>query len=326
MQLKTLDLNLLKVLDALMAERNVTRAAAVLGRTQPAVSNALHRLREIFADDLFVRGPQGFALTPRAEKLRRPLQDAMAILQDGLFEDAPFRPDVAIGLFRISTPDRLSLAVVPHLFDRLQRLAPHMSLQIATADRGQALGLLEDEKIDLALCWPDQTPGYLRSEVLLEEELYCVFRKRHPLALRRREFGIEDVLSFPHIVVSATGGRAAIFDDLLARQGLRRDARVSVTNFTAVPHLLAGSDMIGVFTRLASRVFETSFGLARRPVPLDVGKISTSMVWHARNERDARHVWLRDQIRSIYTDLQQPAGSDRLRSRARTKALGKSAG
>ena len=293
MSLKSLDLNLLKVLDALIAERNVTRAGAVLGRSQPAVSNALHRLRVILGDELFVRGADGLVLTPRAQALCEPLRQALSVLQTSLFEEAPFDPATASGLFRISTPDRLSIAVVPPLFDLIQRHAPNMNLHVATADRHQALQLIEDDQIDVALGWLDDKPGHMFVEPLMEEYLYCVLRPGHPLARRRARFDIAAVLAYPHIVVSASGGRAAIFDDLLARNGLARHALVTVSNFTSVPHLLARSDMIGVFTKLASDVFESSFGLIKRRVPLEIGKIATNMVWHMRNDRDRKHAWLR---------------------------------
>ena len=114
---------------------------------------------------------------------------------------------------------------------------------------------------------------------------------------------MDAVLAYPHVVVSASGGRTAIFDDLIARQGLQRKATVTVSNFTAVSQLLQGSDMIGVFTSLASHVFETSYGLARRPVPLQIGSIATNMVWHMRYENERRHMWLREQIREVYRSL-----------------------
>ena len=116
-------------------------------------------------------------------------------------------------------------------------------------------------------------------------------------------FNIETVLSFPHLVVSATGQRTAVFDDLLLRRGLKRRALVTVTNFTAVPELLRRSDMIGVFTKLAADVFEKSFTLVKRPVPVDVGSIATNMVWHVRYNRDSKHAWLRQQIKAIYRQL-----------------------
>jgi DNA-binding transcriptional LysR family regulator len=303
MPLRNFDFNLLKTLDALLEERNVTRAGARLGRSQPAVSNALHRLRGLLGDDLLVRGAGGLVLTPRAEALRQPLREAMTMVGDCLFQAAAFDPAHATGVCRISMPDRLTLAVIPPLLDRLRQQAPNLDLHVRTADRQQALDLIEADQIDLALGWFDDMPRHLSAEFLLDEYLYCVFRGGHPILKPRSKFTIEAVLSFPHLVVSATGGRRAIFDDLLSRYSLKRHALVSVSNFTAVPHLLARSDMIGVFSKLASDVFEKSFGLVTRRIPLDIGKIATNMVWHARSERDRKHAWLRQQIKAVYKDF-----------------------
>lgn len=303
MNLNNLDLNLLRVLDTLIAERSVTRSAELLRRSQPAVSNALRRLRTLLGDDLLVRGPSGLVLTPRAEAIRQPLRDAITQIEKCLGDDQQFDPALAAGTFRLSAPDRLSLAIVPALFDRLRRFAPDMSLHVVTADRKRAMDLLDEDQTDVALAWYDQKPPHLNTERLYDEKLFCVFHRGHPLAKTRKRFDIASVLSFPHIVVSATGARTAIFDELLSRHNLRRNPLVSVSNFTAVPHLLSRSDMIGVFTELASGVFEKSFGLVKRPVPLNVGVITTSMVWHVRHDKDAKHAWLRKQIKAIYRDL-----------------------
>lgn len=302
--LNHLDFNLLRVLDTLIAERNVTRSADLLHRSQPAVSNALRRLRTLLGDDLLVRGSKGgLVLTPRAEAIRQPLREAIDKIEKCLGSDTDFDPARASGTLRLSAPDRLSLAIVPPLFDRLRQFAPNMSLHIVTADRTRAMDLLEADQTDVALAWCDEQPPHLTIERLRNEKLFCVFRREHPLAKARKRFDIEAVLSFPHIVVSATGARTAIFDELLSRHNLKRDPLVSVTNFTAVPYLLSRSDMIGVFTELASGVFEKSFGLVRRPVPLDIAAITTSMVWHVRNKHDAKHAWFRRQIRDIYREI-----------------------
>jgi DNA-binding transcriptional LysR family regulator len=303
MTLGNIDFNLLKVLDALVTERNVTRAGKRLGRSQPAVSNALQRLRQLLGDDLLVRGPGGFVLTPRAEAIRDPLREAIGLMEGCLAQEPQFDPAKATGVFRLSTPDRLSIALLPPLLARLQRLVPNMALQVLTADRKQALELLEDDKTDLALGWFDEQPDHLHAEVMLEDQLYCVFRRDHPIMKRGVIFDIAAVLSFPHLVVSATGQRTAVFDDLLLHHGLQRQALVTVTNFTAVPQLLSRSNMIGVFTKLAADVFQKSFKLAKRPVPIDVGSIATNMVWHVRYDRDRKHAWLREQIRAVYRGL-----------------------
>lgn len=303
MNLNNLDFNLLKVLDALIAERNVTRAAERVGRSQPAVSNALHKLRKLLGDDLLVRGQKGFLLTPRAEAIRAPLREAIVLTEECLARAPLFDPATASDVFRLSTPDRLSLAVVPPLYERLRKFAPNMSLQVITADRAPALALLDADRTDIALGWLDQKPDYLNAEYLLEESMFCVLRRGHPMLKHGAKFDMDTMLSYPHIVVSATGTRNAIFDDLLRRHRLQRHALVAVSNFTAVPHILARSDMIGVFTELAAKVLKKSFDLATRPVPYDVGKISTNMVWHCRNENDKKHVWLRQQIKAVYDEF-----------------------
>jgi DNA-binding transcriptional LysR family regulator len=307
MNLNTLDFNLLKVLDALITERSVTLAGKRLGRSQPAVSNALQRLRHLLGDELLVRSPAGYVLTPRAEAMRAPLQEALLLVNSCIAEEPSFDPVKAAGVFRLSTPDRLSLALLPPLLARLQRLSPGMTLQVLTADRQQALDLVDADRIDLALGWFDEIPVHLQSELMMEEHLFCVFRRDHPIARRGAKFTIATVLSYPHLIVSATGTRRAIFDDLLLRHGLRRKALVAVTNFTVVPQLLHQSDMIGVFTSLAADVFRTSSELATRPVPIDVGRISTTMVWQSRYDRDKKHHWLRQQIKSVYTELARRA-------------------
>ncbi|HUC50846.1 MAG TPA: LysR family transcriptional regulator [Xanthobacteraceae bacterium] len=307
MNLNNLDLNLLKVLDALIAERSVTRAGIRLGRSQPAVSHALDRLRRLFGDELLVRGPAGLVLTSRAEALRGRVQEALQLMES-CFGDAPaFDPATATGVFRLSTPDRLSLALMPPLLARMRKRAPGMALQVMTADREQALDLLDADRVDLALGWLDGKPGHFQAEFVMNESLFCVFRRDHPIVRRRGRFDITAVLSYPHLVVSATGTGRAIFDDLLARHGLRREALIAVTNFTVVPQLLRKSEMIGVFTSLAADVFRKSFGLARRPVPIDVGKVSTNMVWQARHDRDKKHQWLRAEIKAVYADLRKGA-------------------
>jgi DNA-binding transcriptional LysR family regulator len=303
MRRKHFDLNLLTVLDALIAERNVTRTGQHLSRSQPTVSNALRRLRQMFRDDLFVRGPDGLILTPRAESLREPLREVVTLIGERILQEPTFDPASAGGVYRISMPDRLILAVIPLLMERLAKLAPAVDLHVMTADRRQALELLEDDRVDLALGWFEEKSRVLNSEFLADEELFCVYRRGHPISKSKGKVRIETILSFPHLIVSATGGRSAIFDDLLARHNLKRHAHVSVSNYTVVPHLLKHSDMIAVFTKLASDAFEKSFGLAKRRVPIRVGKIATHMIWHSRSERDAKQAWLREQIKGVYNSL-----------------------
>jgi DNA-binding transcriptional LysR family regulator len=292
------DLNLLKVLDMLMTERSVTRAGKRLGRSQPAVSNSLHRLRHLLGDDLLVRSADGLVLTPRAEALRHSVRDILLRADDCLFQGEAFDPAKMTGVYRISMPDRLTLAVVPPLLNRLRRLAPSIDLHVVTADRQQALELLEADRTELALGWFDEMPRHHHSESLKDEPFYCVFRRGHPLT--KSKFTIDAVLSFPHLVVSTGGRSRAVFDEFLLRHGRKRHALVTMSNFIVVPHLLAGTDMIGVFTQLASEVLVKPSKLMKRPVPLDVGNLSTDMIWHVRKDKDKKNFWLRQQIKDVY--------------------------
>jgi DNA-binding transcriptional LysR family regulator len=229
------------------------------------------------------------------------------LIEESIVQETTFDPALATGVCRISMPDRLALAMVPPLMARLTKMAPAIDLHLMTADRRHALDLLEQDHVDLALGWFDEKPRNTNSEFLGDEELYCVFRKGHPIAKSRAKSrpkaNIDRILSFPHLIVSATGGRSAIFDDLLARYNLKRQAHVSVSNYTAVPHLLKQSDMIAVLTKSPSDVLERSFGLMKFRVPFEVGKIATNMIWHSRNERDGKQAWLRKQIKAVYAAL-----------------------
>lgn len=303
MNLASLDLNLLKILAVLVEERSVTNAAARLGRTQPAVSNALNRLRALLGDELLVRGGAAMALTPRAERLRKPLRDILQAAESCLAEPAGFDPSVTSGIFRLGLPDRLGLPLLPGLIARLSAAAPHMDFHVMTADRDYALTLLEDERIDLALGWPEKMPPQFRAEFLFEDELVCICRRGHPLGSGGLPDTIESLLQFPHLVVSATGGRLSIFDSVLARFDLKRHALVSVTNFSTVPSLLLASDMVGVFTRRVCDVFRKTYDLDIRPLPIKGTALGHSMVWHVRNNDDPRHLWFRDMIKAVCADL-----------------------
>jgi DNA-binding transcriptional LysR family regulator len=222
----------------------------------------------------------------------------LSLVESCVSSKPTFDPAEATGVFRLSMPDRLSLALIPPLLERVQRLAPGVTLQVTTADRRQALDLIDADRVDLALGWFDEHPSHLNAEIVTQEDLFCVLRRGHPILRREAKYDIETVLSFPHLVVSATGNWRAIFDELLSKYGLQRRALVAVTDFTVVPHLLGRSDMIGVFTRYAAKVFEQTFGLVARPLPMALS-IETAIIWQLRYDSDQKCEWLRQQVRAV---------------------------
>jgi len=297
MNLLNVDLNLLKVLHALIEERNVTRAGERIGRSQPAMSNALNRLRAMFDDQLLVRGSGGLQLTPRAEALKEPVSTILGSIEDCLIADANFEPATAHGLYRIAAPDYISLPVMSKLMAHLAKEAPNMDLHVITEDRDLALEALDKGRADIALGNFTETKNSIRSQHLFDEDFVCLFRKGHPVL--KRDFTTEAVLSYPHLLVSASGERSGIFDDILENANAKRRIAVSVSHFLLAPYLLEDSDMVGVFTRRVSATLRRSFKLEERELPLNLAGFEASMAWHLRSERDPAMTWLRGQIKQL---------------------------
>jgi len=161
--------------------------------------------------------------------------------------------------------------------------------------RDQALALLDDDQIHLAVGWFERAPERFAAELMFEERLTVLCRQDHPI-LSVDNVDLETVLSFEHLVVSSSGDRKAGFDDLLARRGKRRDVAVSVSNFSVVTDLLNGDDLIGIFTRRVADVLAQRFGLATLDTPSEIPALDHYMVWHNRFDTDRRHEWLRARV------------------------------
>lgn len=297
MNLLNVDLNLLKVLNALIEERNVTRAGERIGRSQPAMSNALNRLRAMFSDPLLVRGSGGLQLTPRAEALKEPVAEILESIDNCLLAGANFNPTTTHGLYRIAAPDYISLPIMPKLMAHLKKEAPNMNLHIITEDRELALEALDRNRADIAIGNFTETKNSIRRLHLFEEDFVCLVRKGHP-ALKNK-LDAETLLSYPHLLVTASGERTGIFDDILDRTHNKRRIAVSLSHFLLAPYLLEQSDMIGVFTRRVSVMLRESFKLTEREIPIELASFSASMVWHTRSDSDPGMGWLREQIKNL---------------------------
>lgn len=289
------DMNLLKVLNALFEERSVTRAGRRLGRTQSAISNSLKRLREAMDDPLFIRAPEGLVLTPKARQLEEQVHAILRATDRCLAEEEAFDPLYATGRCRIGAPDRLSLPVMLPLLDVLGARAPNIAVDLISADREGALTLLDADQLDVAVGWFRAPPRRFRSARLFEEVFVCLCRAGHPI-LARAPVDLATVLSYPHLVVSAAADRKAVFDLMLARAGRQRHAKVSVSNFSAVPGILRRSDMVGVFTERVAEVLVREFGLRALPLPMEIEPLDHFMVWHNRNHADPQQSWIRERI------------------------------
>jgi len=306
MKLFNIDLNLLKVLQALIEERNVTRAGARIGRSQPAMSNALNRLRLLFDDPLLVRAAGGLQLTPRAEALRGPINDILGSIEDCLVAGSAFDPGTARGIYRIAAPDYISLPALPPLLARLSRTAPNLDFHVITEDRGPALAALEANRVDVAIGSFEDVKPSIRTKRLFREDFVCLVRKGHPVL--DAPFSKQAMLSHPHLLVAATGARRGIFDDILDRYGEKRRIATSVSHFLLAPYLLERSDMIGVFTRRVSERLRLSFNLEMLDIPFEIAGFEASLAWHLRSDRDPGLAWIRAQIQLTCQDIRLEPG------------------
>ncbi|WP_209605852.1 LysR family transcriptional regulator [Sinorhizobium kostiense] len=290
--LRQADLNLLVVLEALLEERSVTRAASRLGMSQPAVSRALARLRELFDDGLLVEGRGGYMPTTRAEDIRPKLRRTLAQIGD-MLEASHFDPAAATGNVRLLMLDLETAALVPHLLARLATEAPRLDIDIAAPGPG-VIEALENDAVDAVIGVIDSAPAGIQRRGLYDDTFVTLMRTGHPAASSK--LTLNRYLELGHIVVSVTGEGSAPVDIALAKMPRKRRVRVRVPSFLAAVEIAAQSDLI---MTLPSSLARTAAGMGRfvaLPPPLDLGSFTMSLLWHARHQDEPRHIWLRRTI------------------------------
>ena len=296
MQNESFDLNLIKVLVALIEARSVTRAAEKLGRTQSAVSNSLRKLRETMNDPLFVRTGGGLVLTPKATQMEKQARTIINLTETLLSDDAPFDPATAIGRFRIGAPDRLGLPVILPCFQFLGRACPMTELHLITTERDKALAHLDADDLDLVFGSIEHPPARFNVVRIFREKFVCLCKKGHPILQYDPPLDLPVLLSFPHVVVSVAADNKAAFDFVLARMDRERQTAVLVPHFLMVPSLLKERELIGVYTQGIAERLARDFDLVVYPIAATIEPLDQYMVWHKRYESDPRHCWFRQQM------------------------------
>jgi DNA-binding transcriptional LysR family regulator len=284
------------VLDALLDERSVTRAAVRLGYTQPTISGMLTRLRDLFGDPLFVRTQRGVLPTPRGEALVVPLKQILADSRRLVAREA-FDPGKAAQTFSISTNDYMQHALVVPFVKVLRREARQIKLAIMPAiieGLGEALAR---GQVDLAVTIPEFAMSDLPSRLLYRERYVVAVRPQHPLT-RRGGMTVDRFCGFDHILVSPTGGSfEGPTDAALRRMRKARVVRYSVPSFLLLPELLLADDLVALVPSRLLR--ENSHGLAVFKPPVEVPGFDVIAVWHPRVDRDEAHRWLRTRLAAV---------------------------
>jgi DNA-binding transcriptional LysR family regulator len=302
-ELRGVDLNLVVALDALLAERHVTRAAARLGITQSAASHALARLRELLGDPLLVRGPKGAMLpTPRATELAPAVHRVLDDLGRVLRGRGGFEPATATHVFHVGAADYVELVMLPRLVERFARVAPGISLWVHQfgdwGDAELAAGVL-----DVVLGPPRRAlrPAGSYEKVLFDERFSCVMRKGHPLADARMT--LPRYAAAGHVLVAPRGTPGSLVDDVLAAAGRSRRIVVAVPHFLVVPHVVAATDLIATLPVRVAEMFEDTLGIARTTPPIEIAPFQMAMAWHERMHEDDRHRWLREQLLAVAAEI-----------------------
>jgi DNA-binding transcriptional LysR family regulator len=297
------DLNLLPIFVALMEERSVTRAAERLGMTQPALSNALARLRTTLQDPLFVRERYGITPTPIALELAPGIAEALARLDDAVLGQQDFNPASAERLLTIAPNGYVEFVLVPALVARLQTSAPGIRLALTPYGTDLAETGVTSGTTALVLGRVTDPPDNLVVQHLMDESLACVVRTDHPQigdTITRAQFE-----AMKHVNVVPPGRLRAGLHQALARQQVRREVALSVTNFFAVIEMVAKTDYCATLPRLICQGLAHDPRIKVLPTPIDLGTFPVEMAWHVRYRHDPAHRWLRTMIAEVIADLRQ---------------------
>lgn len=304
MNFASLDLNLLRVFDAMMSELSTVRAGERIGLSQPAVSSALGRLRAVLSDDLFVREGNRMIPTPRALELREPVRQALAGVEEAFAIVTAFDPSTASRSFMLIGSDYFSTLLVPSLAARIMREAPSLTLQMIDHPSGEVFGMLSDGRCDVVIDRALETPEWIGSRKLFRSWLVCIARREHPFLVGRgirpgETIPADAFCAMPQVLRSADGSKVGTIDPALARMGLSRRVMLTVPHFQAVALAVAASDLLGSipvhFAQLVADRLELDVFMPPMPSPA----MDVTMYWHRRFDRDAGNAWLRDQIANV---------------------------
>jgi DNA-binding transcriptional LysR family regulator len=293
MDIKRLDFNLLVTLDALLAERSVSRAAQRLNLSQPALSAQLARLREMLGDPLFVPSHRGMTPTPLALGLQAPLAAALAQLRDVVTSARAFDPARDDFTVHIAASDYVQAALLLDFTLALREQAPGVRIALRALDPARLEALMEKGEIDLAVLTPDGIADALRSRPLFEERYVFIARSKHPAL--RRPLDARRFCELEHVMVSPRGGSFTTpVDDMLDAQGLQRRVVVSASTFHSVLELVERSDLVALVP--ARLVGHRGNRLRVLAPPLPVAGFAIRMAWHNRNHGDAAQRWVRERL------------------------------
>ncbi|UHQ56136.1 LysR family transcriptional regulator [Microbulbifer sp. YPW16] len=295
MQLKQMDMNLFLVLDAIYSQRNLTRAAEQLHITQPAVSNALARLRRSLDDPLFTRTPSGMNPTPLTERIMPQVHQALALLGGSLNQQAQFDPATASKTLRLSMNDMAETLLLPRLLERLQERAPGISVESFYVPRDQLVKELAANTLDFGLDIPLVSAPQLHQQRLSNDRYLCMLRSDHPLA-EQDGLTLEQYLQLEHVHVSSRRSGPGLVDIALNKLGRRRDIRLRVQHYWVAPAVVMRTDL----ALTVPAILANQYPVRLFELPFQVPQLDWHLLWHKNQHEDPASIWLRGELMELF--------------------------
>ncbi|MBT7437995.1 MAG: LysR family transcriptional regulator [Cellvibrionales bacterium] len=307
MSMRNIDLNLLVFLDVLLKERNVTRAAESLGISQPAMSNGLRRLRDLFGDPLLVRTSDGMKPTERAELLQPLVRDVLASVEQAVEPKQKFNEKKANRVFRISVSDYTESTLLPHLLRRLSSEAPHVILDVLTPS-DISYQNVEQGTVDLVINRFDVLPQSFHQMTIWRDTFSCLFSHSNPIA---ENFNLKNYLDSEHVWVNKTGMGAGVgmepgssktlgwVDEALTQIGEKRRIRVFTRHYQAAMRLAELPDLIVTIPTKAARLLQDNPSVIITDPPFYIPEIELKMAWSPLVQHNPAHQWLRRLIADV---------------------------
>lgn len=292
----TFDLRLLLVFDAVMRERNVTRAAEALHLAQPTVSNAISRLRNVMNDEVFVRCAGGVRPTPRALELANPIAQALRQIQDSL-QPTAFVPNDADMTFNLAMSDQVGAVLLPIIASYLQEVAPGIRLKVHPKVDAEIPRQLAFQTIDFAIGVFNTEDRSLCTEPLYSDEYVCVMRKDHPLA--RGPLSAKQFVAASHLLVRPAGAATGLIDDVFKKKGLSRKISVTTSQVISVPSIIQRSDLVATLLSKTANSLHNADQFHVVRLPFRLGPVQISIFWHASVSYHRPHAWLRGKLAEL---------------------------
>ena len=300
MKISSFDLNLFVILNAIYTEGSLTKAAQVVGITQPAVSNALSRLRDKFNDELFVRTGSGMVPTQKTENMISDVQNALSLIQQSVNEPDKFNPPLSKRNFKLSLGDISEGRVLPYIMKELYENAPNISLGSYSYKRNDQVHALATNNLDFVVDPVIPSSNEINSLKVFEDDFVAIHRDGHDIS-KIKNITIEDIVNEKHIHVSRRKMGEHLIDIELDKIGLKRNVALRCQHFLIAPPIIKSTDLI----LMATRSFAKRNNLSFVEIPIEIPSMEYFLIWHKSDEGDGGHIWMKDLITKAFKEAQR---------------------